>query len=247
MLTLQKNAQKTVKPTVHDVYATKDSLVTEVRAQHARHVMFAPQSTAHAMARTRPTRSHVDATQATTGTAWSARLALAIAASLGSHRTVQRTAPQMCRTVRATLASMAMERRAQHAGHVMRTPQSTAHAMALTCRTRSHVNAMQATTGTALSARLALAIAASLGSHRTVQRTAPQMCQNVHAMQASTATEVRAQRASHVTVMYTPQSTVHAMAWTCRTRSHVNATQATTGTARSARHALAIAASLTLQ
>ncbi len=65
------------------------------------------------------TRSNAYATQATTATALSAEHAAAIAAFLASRATVLPAVSLMCRTVRATLASTAMDLHAHRARHVM--------------------------------------------------------------------------------------------------------------------------------
>ena len=74
----------------------------------------------------------------------------------------------------------------------MRTPLRSAHAIPQTCRTRSHVNATQATLGMALSAQHAPATAASLASRATVPQAVSRMCRTVRATQATTATGPRA-------------------------------------------------------
>jgi hypothetical protein len=101
----------------------------DLHAHRATHVMEKPQRPAHAMALKGPirTRSNVYATKATTATALSAEHAAAITAFLASRVTVPPAVSRMCRTVRATLDTTAMDPHVHRARHVMETPRQPAH------------------------------------------------------------------------------------------------------------------------
>ena len=73
------------------------------------------------------TRSNAYATLLTTATVLSAELAAAIAAFLASRVIVLPAVSRMCRTVRATLATMAMDLHAHRARYVMHSPRQSAH------------------------------------------------------------------------------------------------------------------------
>jgi hypothetical protein len=239
-------SQVTVPPAVsrmcRTVRASLASTAMDLHAHRARHVMPMPQRPAHAMAQPCRTPSHANARKATMATALSAEHAPVTVTFLASRVTVLPAVSRMCRTVRATPASMAMDLHAHRARHVMHSPQRPAHAMALICRTRSHVCATLLTTATALSAAHVAAIAAFLASRATVLPAVSRMCRTVRATLATMATDLHAHRARHA--MHSPQRPDHAMALTCRTPSNACATLLTTATALSAAHAAAIAAFL---
>jgi hypothetical protein len=207
-------SQVTVLPAVsrmcRTVLATLDTTAMDLHAHRARHVMPMPQRPAHAMAQPCRTRSHANARKATMATALSAEHAPVTITFLASHVTVLPAVSRMCRTVRATLATMATDLHAHLARHAMHSPQRPDHAMALTCRTPSNASATLLTTATALSAEHVAAIAAFLVSRATVLPVVSRMCRTVRATPATMVMDLHAHSARHVMPM--PQRPAYAMA-----------------------------------